>query len=1105
MRTKIRSLSPQIGTGPAQPARFALPVRIPSLRAVVLSLPLMLAALHPAAADEVALRAGLMDQSARLVFDWTDSVVFSSSQSGSRITLKFSRQVSANLDSLPTRLKGWVRSARPVDGGKSVVLTLARPAVMSAAQVGNRVVIDLAPPPVVAKKAEAPKAAPTKTEPSKTDAAKAVAVKPTQVETAQPETPTAKPTEAGTDVKKTTAPPSPPAIKPEAKAEIKSEAKPNAKPDTKTDIKADVKAAAQPVAQEPVKQPPIKAAPAVAEALSDADKAPAAAALPTATTSTPPQALPAAPSAGAVLPIAPVTAFQIAGGAKVPVALFQRGSSYFLVLPLSAPADLSGLVGPAYAATGHAALVTAQGGRVVRLTPDPVWPEPALTYQDGQGWTLTFQSSALPRPTPDRSLAVQVQPDYALGARLLIPAKDMGPAVIFTDPAVGDLLVAVPMSKLGQALRAPSRFAQVDLLPSWQGVVVKPKADSVTVNTGALGVEISGAGGLQLGDAFIKEGQAQPQPIPTGAFDPKTGALPDLPPLLNLGKWGQASGARFTPQKQELQLEISAAPQPKRNPIRLKLAHLYFANGLATEAASVWQTISQSDENIAGEPEYALMRAVAALSEGDTDRATQALADIKLPNSDSSLWQGMLEVQKRNWPEAARLFKPGLKRVWDYPEPYRSRLALGVIETALNVGSKPMAQQFLDFMKKGDPPAPEINRPALDYLSGIMAYQNGDKGGARSYLNLAAESWNQLWRLRANLALLDLDLEEKRITQTEAANRLERMRFAWRGDALEYDVLERLAQNHADMRDYPHALEEYTLLKERFPKDARAETIPATQQKLFDSVFTGPDRDKLMPYSQLAVWDNYPQFRPTDPAQLKATRFYLVDRMMQLDLVQQARDMLGTIIKDSTDPVERATIGLRQAGITLIDHKPTEALTALEASAPPPEVSLPAAIATERRLLAAKAQAEMGQLEQALAAMADDYGEAASRLRVDITWKARRWPEAAAALSTLTTPKNLKDKIAVLEGEQPDLVLRQATALALAGDRAGLVTVRDRFGPAMAKTPQATAFNLLTRPEDSGGLPDRAALQGRISEVDLFQSFLGKYRTTGSSPNLAKN
>ena len=83
-----------------------------------------------------------------------------------------------------------------------------------------------------------------------------------------------------------------------------------------------------------------------------------------------------------------------------------------------------------------------------------------------------------------------------------------------------------------------------------------------------------------------------------------------------------------------------------------------------------------------------------------------------------------------------------------------------------------------------------------------------------------------------------------------------------------------------------------------------------------------------------------------------------------------------------------------------------------------------------------------------------------------------------------------------IEAAESELLLNLGIALALANDAQGLNRLAQRYGAAMARSPSANTFAILTR--SPGGTPqiaDLAAIRRQVSEVDLFRQFLLSYRT----------
>ena len=173
----------------------------------------------------------------------------------------------------------------------------------------------------------------------------------------------------------------------------------------------------------------------------------------------------------------------------------------------------------------------------------------------------------------------------------------------------------------------------------------------------------------------------------------------------------------------------------------------------------------------------------------------------------------------------------------------------------------------------------------------------------------------------------------------------------------------------------------------------------------------------------------------------------------------------------------------------LLDNKPEPAIEALALSNVP---NIPPDLEAERRLMQAKALAELGRGDEALRLLAQDDSKPANLLRVDIAWRAQKWDAAAFALNKIIGPAPADGQ--TLDPAVSQLVLNRAVALALSGDGTGLNLLRKEFGTAMAAGPDADAFRVLTRPEQALGLIDVNTVRSRVAEVDVFQNFLKGYR-----------
>src|SRR5690606_24947653 len=132
-------------------------------------------------------------------------------------------------------------------------------------------------------------------------------------------------------------------------------------------------------------------------------------------------------------------------------------------------------------------------------------------------------------------------------------------------------------------------------------------------------------------------------------------------------------------------------------------------------------------------------------------------------------------------------------------------------------------------------------------------------------------------------------------------------------------------------------------------------------------------------------------------------------------------------------------LGVRLAGIYLIDKKPDQAMLVLE-KAMKNFSAAPESYQTEDRkreiaLLTARAMSQKGRGSDAIAFLETVPAHPdVNRLRADIAWRASFWDDAAAALGDIILDEDIS-LTRPLSPEHASLILQRAVALNLAGDR----------------------------------------------------------------------
>ncbi len=748
--------------------------------------------------------------------------------------------------------------------------------------------------------------------------------------------------------------------------------------------------------------------------------------------------------------------------------VFQRAGALWVVFAASTRLDASALAAQGTPAFGVSEVIPTVGNSAALRFTYAFGERPSVT-RTGTAWTVTLSREP---DAPAEVLTVEPQPDFPLGSRVLVPAHGASFGTVrLADPTVGDELLAVPLSAAGAAMIEEHRYAQFVLMRTAQGVVTDPTADEVTMRPVDGGVEVTAPGGLAMSSA---NDQARSSSTGPGVS-------------LDMAVW-QGPPSQFDGRRQALQRAAAMADDAERERARLDLARFYVANGLGPEALSVLRNIERAEPGVVDRPDYALLRGAARVLSNDREGAAADLGRPALADApEAALWRGAAAATAGDWPVAAREFGRAGDLLYAYPPPLRDRFGLWGAEAWLRRGDTDRAARDLDRLDQATGGESE-SRAEVAWLRGEVAHDRGEFDAAAAAWQRAVDSRDRLYHRLAAVALVDQDHERGTVTPAERVERMEALRYSWRGDDLEFEVLRRLGDAYWDNGNHRGAIETWQEAIAHFPEAASRQGLMNVVRDRLVTLFTGAELDQLSPIAALTLFQDNQGHIPVGPDRDRMVE-HLAERLARADLFGSAGDLLQTLVEHRLTGGERVRVGARLAALRLLDGQPQAALTALDASRQEGDAAEP----PERRLLRARTLAELGQPAAALDLLQYDQSRLADAARLDIAWRTQDWSLAAAMLGNLAGDPPAEGH--PIEAGQRRLVLNRGIALALAGDHDGLAQLATRFGPAMASSPDAQVFALLTRPNatlDAGvGL---SQVRQQVAEVDVFRDFLAGYR-----------
>jgi hypothetical protein len=117
----------------------------------------------------------------------------------------------------------------------------------------------------------------------------------------------------------------------------------------------------------------------------------------------------------------------------------------------------------------------------------------------------------------------------------------------------------------------------------------------------------------------------------------------------------------------------------------------------------------------------------------------------------------------------------------------------------------------------------------------------------------------------------------------------------------------------------------------------------------------------------------------------------MADRLMAVDLLDPAATLLNYQVTKRLDGAARAQVAARLAMVDLMNHKPQDALAAINTTR---ITGLPDDVNHQRMILEARSLAALKQWDQALDVIAVDEAPDSQRLRADIYWESGNWAVA---------------------------------------------------------------------------------------------------------------
>lgn len=624
----------------------------------------------------------------------------------------------------------------------------------------------------------------------------------------------------------------------------------------------------------------------------------------------------------------------------------------------------------------------------------------------------------------------------------------------------------------------PYQFVEFGLLPTAQGLAVQPHADDVAVRAGTEQVRIGRSGGLNVS-------------LDIGEPSRKTAEKAEkqeTAPLLDGDAWAKLRIGNPRERARALMLDITDASRGRKSEARLALARFYAANGLMPEAAGPLNALLADDMAMRGNREALFLKGVIAAG---MHRDQQALAAFDAgpikDDVEAGLWRALVEQRLNRNAQALVGFRRAEAVLDRYPADLQGVFREATARAALAQRDIGVAERQIRAL--ADMPRGSFDQEHLALLQAWLDDAGGRPEAAMNGYKPLFDAKSRPIAAEAQLRAVKLVDAEKRtdLKPEEAIARLETVSVIWRGGRLEIEALAELGRLYADQQRWRDAFMVARRANEIFPDDPLTRRMHDETAQRFAELFSGDGLSKLSRIEALALFYDFKEFLPIGRRGDEITRL-LADRLVELDLLDQAAEILKYQMDRRLTGAARSTVAARLAMIDLMSGKPADAVRALNATR---LVELPADVKRARLLLEAKALSDLSRTDQALEMLEAQQGPEIDRLRADIYWTGRRWREAGEAYERLLG-ESWRGDGTLGDSERAD-VMRAGVSYVMGSENLSLDRLRSKFAPKMARGADARTFAFITG-ADRTRASDIREMARATANSNTLSDFLKAYR-----------